>query len=274
MNEENRNDEVSLFEIFNVLRAYKWLLFGLPIAGAISAALFASLVLQPKWEGSATLEVGRVGGTVAEPVVNVVTRMMLPSFSRGVLNTGVFKPEEMEEAQASCSTLKAVQIKGADLIEVKLRAPSAEMAQKLIQGSILNLQKMQSEVMAVTIEKNKKQLQLLSDDVKQGSAELDLLKKKLLAAHDWNTFDATLAATMLKDKTLDLRKMVQDKLALEELLSSSRTYPAKVVDEIYVSKDPVSPNKLLIIGLAVLLGLFAAVVIAFAHHAFTKSAAR
>lgn len=274
MNEETRSDEVSVLDIFNVMRRYKWLILALPVVAAVFAALLVSYVLRPTWEASATLEVGRVGGSVVEPAIHVMSRMKLPSSYKGVVNSGLFSPEEVDTAQGFYGTLKIAQVKGVDLIEVKVRAPSPEMAKNLIQGGVVNLQRMQKDIMAVTIEKNKKQLQILIEDIKIASADTELLKKKLLASHNWNAFDATLTATLLKDKTADLRAMIQAKLVLEEQLSPARTFPTKIIDEIYVSEGPVSPNKRLIIGLAMLAGLFGAMFIAFVHNAITSSAAR
>lgn len=162
------------------------------------------------------------------------------------------------------------QVKGAELIEIKLRGPSAEMANKLIQGAIANLQKVHSEMMEVSIEKNQKQLNMLISDIQKTSAAVALLNQRLLASHNWSDFDATLAATILNSKSNELREMNQRKFVLEEQLSPSRTYTTRVVDEVYVSDEPVSPRKLLIIGLAMLLGLFAAVVVAFGHNALTS----
>jgi capsular polysaccharide biosynthesis protein len=272
MSENKNSDVLSLWALFNILLKYKKLIFGLPVIGALLASLLVFVVLQPVWEASATLEVGRVGGAVAEPVVNVVTRIMLPSFAKGVENSGVINPEELKLASGYLKTIKAIQIKGSDLIELKLSAPSPEMARSLIKGSIVNLQRMQSEIMEVTIERNKKQLDLLTAEMKEGKADTKLLYNKLFASHNWNSFEANLTATVLQNKTTDLRNMTQAKLALEEQLSPSRTYPARVVDDIYISESPVSPKKGLIIGLAILLGLFAGLVVALVHNSFsTKS---
>ena len=274
MNEENRSDEISLLDLFNVLRRYKNLLIGLPILGAVSAALLVSLVLRPTWEASAVLEIGKVAQVLVEPVTNVVTRMMLPSFAKAAINSTGIKPEEMEPVKGFYGTLKAAPVKGSELIEIKMRGPSAEMAKNLIEGAITAMQKTQTEMMAVSIERSKKQLQILTEDINKASVETELLRKKLLASHNWNAFDATLSATLLKDKTVDLRAMIQIKLTLEEQLSPARTYPAKLIDEIYVSEDPVSPKKSLIIGLAILLGLFGAVVFAFIHNAITAKSSQ
>jgi uncharacterized protein involved in exopolysaccharide biosynthesis len=274
MSENNQSDEISLLDLFKVLARYKKLIVGLPLLGAFLAAIFASVILHPTWEASAVLEIGKVGQVLVEPPVNVVTRMMLPSFAKGSINSAGTKSDELYSLKNYYKTVKATQIKGADLIEVKLRGPSAEKVNDIIRSVIANLQKTHTEMMAVSIERNKKQFQLLSDDIKKVSLESELLKKKLLATHNWNAFDATLSATLLKDKTTDLRDMIQRKLTLEEQLTPSRTYTTRLVDEVYISEGPVSPNKPLIIGLAILLGLFGAIVFAFAHNAITSKTSK
>ncbi len=272
MNEEKRGDEISLLELFNVLRCYKGLLLGLPLVGAVLAALLVFFVLSPTWQATATLEVGHVGQlgptapTLVEPVLNVVTRMMLPSFGKSAIKYAGIPSDEQETMQGFYGTLNVTQIKTAELVEVSLRGPSAEMANKLMQGAIVNLQNVHSEMMAVSIERYQKQLQILTEDIHKSTVETELLRQKLLANHSWNDFDATLAATLLQNKSNDLRDMIQRKLALEELLSPSRSYTTRVVGEIYVSGNPVSPKKPLIFGLAILLGLFGAVVIAFGRN--------
>jgi LPS O-antigen subunit length determinant protein (WzzB/FepE family) len=189
-------------------------------------------------------------------------------------------PTEIRPAHCSLnfsngqSGLKATPVKGAELIEVKLRAHSGELARNLIQGSIANLQKVHSEMMSTTIDRYNKQIQILAKDIQDTSSEIELLQKKLLTSHNWNAFDATLSASILQNKSVELRDMIQRKLLLEEQVSPSRTYTTRAVGDVYVSEGPVSPNKRLIIGLAMLAGLFGAVFIAFVHNAITTSAAR
>lgn len=106
MNEEMRSDEVSVLDIFNVMRRYKWLILTLPVVAAVFAALLVSIILRPTWEASAILEVGQVGqvGQVGkmpiEPVTNVVSRMLHPSFATGALSYANVKPDELQGAKA------------------------------------------------------------------------------------------------------------------------------------------------------------------------------
>jgi hypothetical protein len=75
------------------------------------------------------LEIGKVGQgqgqMLVEPVVNVLTRMMLPSFPKGAINTTGINPEEMAAMKSFYGTLKATQVKDSELIAIKLKGPSA-----------------------------------------------------------------------------------------------------------------------------------------------------
>ncbi len=271
MNEEKGGDQLSLLDVYNVARHYKWWLLASPLVAGVLAGFIVSYVLQPAWEGSAVLEMGRIGTVSVEPSVNVMTRMMLPSFAEGVLRDAGIKPGDLN---AYKGTLTVSKVKEADLLAVVVRAPSAEMAKNQLQSSIAYLQKVHSEMMAASIDTNNKTLLNIAQNIKNTSADVELLRKKLLISHDWNTFDAVLAANVLKDKSAELRAFIQQKLGLEEQMGPTRTYTTRVVGDIYVSEGPVSPNKRLIIGLAVLLGLFGALVIVFVHNAIVSQSSR
>jgi len=292
MNEENRSDEINLRDLFNVLRRYKRLLIGMPILSVVLSTVLVYFVIKPIWEASAVLEIGKIGEAqgqvLVEPVSNVLTRVMFPSFANGAINHANIKPEELSYAKEFYGTLKATQVKGTELVEVRLRGPSAEIAENLMNGAIINLQKMHTEMIAESIEKNKRNfeknkrnLQLLAADIQKLTSETDLIRKQLLTSPKWSAFDASLlSATILKDKYLEKRDMIQQKdileeqqkNILEEQLSQSLSFTTKQVDEIYVSEGPVSPNKRRIIGITILLGFFLAVIFAFAHNAITSRA--
>ncbi len=284
MNDVKRSDEVSMVELFNALRRYKWLILTLPIVAAVFAVLLVFYVLRPTWEASVILEIGHVwqagqtaqtGQMPIEPVTNVVSRMLHPSFATGALSYANVKPDELKAVQRLyIGTLKVTPVKGADLVEVKLRAHSAEQVRNLMQGSIVNLQKVHSEMMSTTVDRYNKEIQMLTKDIHETGAEIELLRKKLLASHNWNAFDATLSATVLQNKSAELRDMIQRKLVLDEQLSPSRTFTTRAVGDVFVSEEPVSPNKPLIIGLAMLLGLLAAGLIALIQNAITASVPR
>lgn len=255
----------------NVLRRYKLLLWILPLLTTVVGIVGAYYLISPKWEASAVLEVGQVAGKPVELSANAVARMMHPSFVVNTLNSYSGALAEIDSARNEYKTLKVSQVKGTELLEFELRSKSPKRARDMIQNAIANVQSIHSEMLAVTLERNIKQIQLLDKDIQSGTSELAQLRQKLTGSHNRNSFDATLAATVLQSKAVDVRDMTQKKMLLEEQISPTRTYTTRVVGEIYVTEEPVSPNKLLIVALALMLGLGGAVAIAFAHNALTKT---
>jgi capsular polysaccharide biosynthesis protein len=273
MSEENREDDVSLLYIFNLMYRYKRWIFGAALTSGMLAILLVNFVLSPRWESSAILEVGHdVGHSEGsaennkpiEPVVNAVARMMMPSFAEEVLrNEGI----SLQDPKKFVGSLKAVKMKDAELIEIKVRAPSKEMALAQLEASVGLLKKIHSSMMRNAIEARRKNLGVLVHDVQVASEELALLKSKLFVHRDWNSFDATLMASVWKDKSQALYDMKKKKNSLEDQLSAQEDYETKVLGVAEVSSGPVSPNKPIIVLFAILLGLVAGIVFALVHNA-------
>lgn len=271
MNVESRSDEITIEEIVGGLKRYKWLLLLTPLITGVIAALWVSFVLKPTWEASVTLDFGRIWqegkeAVPVESVANASMRMKSTSFAKNVLESAGLSPDELGVAGGDLSSIQVVNVKDSGWVAVSLRAHSPELANKLIGSCVVNLQKVHQSVMAASINRLNLQKTILDNSVKETDYEVARLKQKLLASHDWNAFDATLAATVLRDKTAELRDLHQRRLALEEQLHPERTYNTRVFGDISVSNGPVSPRKRMIIGVAILIGLFGAMVIAFVHN--------
>lgn len=277
MTQAGQQVEVHLSDIWTTLKLHKRIVTIPPVICGVVAYILAAQVLTPKWEVSAILQVGQVGqiGQVVqsgpklvEPASNVVARIMHPSFSRAVLNESNLKPGDLPLAKSVFqNSLKVTKIKDTDLIEIKLKACSAEMARTLGINVIGYLQKAHDELMVPGVARIKGQIQNTNEEIQKLNVELNFLKQQLLAKHDWNSYNATLAATVLQDKSNQLRELTQRKLLLNEQLSPSVTFTTKVVGDISVSEEPVSPNKPLIAGFAALIGLLCGIFIAFARNA-------
>ena len=100
--------------------------------------------------------------------------------------------------------------------------------------------------------------------------ESDNLKKRLLGKHDWSSYDATLSATVLLGKETQLRELEQKKLFLSEQINPSQTFNTKIIGDVSVTGGPVSPRKFFIIGIAILLGIFGGLLVAFVHNAISN----
>ena len=276
MAQTDQDDEINLADIWATIKRYKQLTLVAPVLCGIAAYILVTFFIAPTWEASAILQVGQVGqvGQVAkqvESIPNVVSRMMQPSFAVKTLEQSNLKAGEFAAAEAIYkSTLKVTKVKDTDLIEFKLRGYSAEMAQSLVENTVSYLQKLQDEMMVAGITRIKSQIQAVNEDLLTVKLDLDFLKRQLQGNRDWNSYNATLAASVLQDKTNQLRTLTEMKRLLLEQLSPTVTFPTKIVGDLTVSEDPVSPKKSLIIGVAILLGLFGGIFIAFLHNAVSK----
>ena len=273
-----QDDEICFADIWTTLKYYRQLILLAPLIGAIIAYIFVMFMVAPTWEASAIVQVGQVGqvGQVAklvEPIQNVTFRMMQPSFQAGMFRQSNLNINELAGAKDIYGrTLKVSKVKDAELIEFKVRGYSADMAKSLTDTSISYLQKIHSEFFNTMEARLKAQIQMGDEESKLLKAEIAFLNKQLQGNHDWNSYNATLAATVLHDKSRQLRELSQVKLILAEQLSPSITFVTRVVGDVSVSEEPVSPKKGLIIGLAVLIGLVGGIFVAFAHNWVSKGA--
>lgn len=272
MTEVDRDGGMDLADLLALIKQYKrWILAAPAIAGL--AALMAVSLMRPLWEASVLLQVGQVGQILLEPVANVVSRMSHPSFVPGALNGTGLKTGEMHLAESyyRCS-LKVTQVKGSDLIEVKLRSYSADIARNLAQGTVAYLQTVHGEIFSSASARIQEQIKNTDSSIQAASGQLDLLQQQL--PRKVNSPDATLSAFIWHNKSTELHELTQRKLLLEEQISPLRTYATRTVGEVYVSGGPVSPNKPLIVLLATAGGLFAGFLAALVHSIIAKSKSR
>jgi capsular polysaccharide biosynthesis protein len=266
-----REVELSLADIFAIIKKYRQVLLIAPIIFGIAAYILVAFVIAPKWEASGLLQVGQVGPKLVEPIANVVARMLQPSFAVAVLSQTNFKPQDLPAVKALYeNSLKVKKIPDADLVEFHLKGYSSDMARTLAISTVSYLQKNHDEMMAASVAPIKAQIQSANGDIQTLRAEMDSLKKQLQDKHDWNSSNATLAAIVLQDKSNQLRELIQRKQFLDEQLSPTVTFTTKTFGDVTVSEGPVSPKKPVIIGMAILLGLFSGIFIAFVHNWVSK----
>lgn len=270
--EERQSNELEFADIFAVIKRYKRLIWAAPAIAGIAAFIVASF-MKPVWEASTVLQVGRVAHAI-EPTPNVVSRMTHPSFIPGALSQAGIKPDELPLVESVYKgSLKVMQVKDTELINVYLRACSSETARNLVQGSVTQLQAIHKEMMSADVARLKAQAQDTGNEIQRIKAEIELLEKRLQRLpgdNNRNSYDAILAATILQNKTNELRGLMDSKWLLDEQLGPTQTFTTRMIGDVYVSKEPVSPNKPLIIGLAVLIGLLGGIFIAFAHNSVSR----
>jgi capsular polysaccharide biosynthesis protein len=272
MTQSGKEVEISLADMWVTVKRHKWIVLIAPVVCGIAAYILVSFVMAPKWQASAILQIGRVGGEKpVEPVANVIARMQHPSFAAGVTNRGDFKPGDLPTAKAIYrGSFKVNKIKDAELIEFSVQGYSPTMARNLASHTVSYLQKTHDEMMSASVTRINAQIQTTDEEIQKLKLAMDLLRKQLQGKHDWNSYNATLAATVLEDEAKELRGLTQRKLLLTEQLGPSSTFSTQIIGEVSVSENPVSPKKLSIVGMALLLGLFGGIFLAFARNAVGK----
>ena len=273
MTQDALKEELSFAEIWLTIQRYKQVVLFTPLVCAVAAIIYVAYFITPQWEAYTILQVGQVGQVVpanqvgqvsqprpAEPVANAVVRMLAPSFAAGVLSQANLESEDAAKA-INDSWLKVTKPKEADLLELKVRGKSSDVARVLALNAVGYLKKSHDELMASSIDAIKAQIQLVNEELEEINSEQELLKKQLLGKHDWSSYEATLAATILQDKFKELRELKNRKLLLAELLGPSTTFSTRLVGD--VSVTPVTIKKAFIVALAILVGLIFGLFIAF-----------
>jgi capsular polysaccharide biosynthesis protein len=260
-------DELSFADIWLTIKRYKQIVLFTPLACAVVATIFVSYFIPPQWEASAIFQVGQVGPLAkpAEPIANTVARMLAPSFAAEILSE-TNKFENLVAAKAiNDRSFMVHKLKDADLLELKVRGSSSEIARTLVLNAVSYLKKSHDELMASSVDAIKAQIKFVNEEFEQVKSERDFLKNHLLGRHDWGSYEATLAATILQDKSKELRELDSTKLLLAEQLSPSTTFSTRLVGD--VSVVPVTIKKAYIIALAILVGLIGGIFIAFVRSA-------
>ena len=264
--------ESSLADIWTIVKRYRQLILIAPLVCAIASYILVALLITPQWEASAILQVGQVGNAdkPAEPIVNVVLRMLAPSFVTDFLNQSNLSPKDIVSAKANFkNSWKVTKLRDADLIEFKLRGNSPEEVRTLANSLFDYLKRIHDQLMSADLNDLKSQFETANEEFNVEKTDNNLLKKHLLAKHGWTNYDAILASIALKNGSTELQVWIDRKQSLADQLVPSSTFSTRLVGDISVA--PVTTSKSLIVVLAILVGLFGSIFIAFVHSTVTRS---
>jgi uncharacterized protein involved in exopolysaccharide biosynthesis len=240
-------DEISLTEIFAVLVTFKKLI----ILSTLFVGLLGfvvSLLIPPKWEAQVILQVGQVGSSL-EPLSNVIVRMSASSFL-----------DQMPQAgESEHKSFKIKKSKDADLVEIALQAASAEQALKSIKIVSDDLITFHGKIYD-------EQVQAIKSKISEINKQIEMLKKSnnLVASKHMDGSKEQVMSFFLTEQNMSkIYELNKRKDSLENSLDKSVSFNTRFVSAPYVSKAPVSPNKLLIVAVSLLLGLFLGLFLAF-----------
>lgn len=255
-------DELSLLDIYRALKAYWRSIVIMPLALAVAALLLTWLFVTPQYEAQGLIDTGRVGENLLEDPNVVVDRLNQPSFIDRVVeeHANLFSDTHETTNQKHFKSFVAKKNKDSSLITFSLRAKSPERAELKANAVIETLAGLHQKNFDGNIELVKHEVSLVDHQI--GLMHSDKLPNIALG----DAYDTTLKAVIANDRLKQLNELMNRKFKLESNLSPTLSYNTRLLDRVYVSVDPVSPNLAIVALIAFLLGFFGAIFAAFVRN--------
>ena len=271
--DDHEDAGIDLAKVYRVLVENKRWVIGIPLL-FLGLAFIAIQLIQPKWEAIGLVQVGQVWqdqkAISVENPISVVERIKNKSFQVKILSKlGISLDEENPKRKLFVNSLKVKVVPNTDLLELRIRGYSAMEAAHWVEETVNYLQEAHKKLAEPTISRLQKQLVEVKKQILSVKAEKDSLVKNAELKSQigpGNRFAENLLLTnYLVQKDSELREFASRQLGLEEQLNPAKTFPTSLLEQAYVPEKPVSPQKLLIVILATLVGLILGVIVALAR---------
>ncbi len=269
-------DEVTLRELASAIARRKWLVIATTMA-LIFAALAYAFSIEPQWQGTVVVEIGRVGqvdqvdgaSDLIESPERVVQRLSQIPFQQAVLRSeGMTNGSADDNANARLyhSSFSARALADSGLVSVAARAYSRADVQKLLQGTVRQLSAIHSELAQPTLVRLRQELAEVERQIKvletrdRQLHEMETVATKHVG--DGQFSEGVLLAYMGEKEQTELHELRNSRITYQEQLDPHRTYPTGVFGDVYVSEKPVPSGRLAMVTLAGLGGLAIGIVLA------------
>ena len=270
-------DEVSLFDLWGMLRGGWRLVFGsvvLGVLGAVAAIAF----IAPQFEAVALLQTGTVSGSMIEEPTTALERLRSPSFLREIaVEVGDSAWVDQIDAGVQGRTLVAkIQKATPSMIEVRVVTGSPDSSKKIAELSTARLIRRQTELASRVVAKVEFDISVLKEKLGKSESDLTALSKAIDPTNVKNdTFSQLSLLTLLRmQRESDSFALRQSIYALENSLLSPLTQPARVLEDIFVSNKPVFPKKGVLLAMGLVAGLLVGVMLVFVSGAWRLARAR
>ncbi|MBB6583015.1 chain-length determining protein [Ralstonia solanacearum] len=245
------------------------------IAGA-ALAVGLALVLPKQWEASVVIQVGQITNeampgaplpapTPVETVGRAVERLQLPQFEDLVLQKLSLPLGLNENASTDLirRSLKAVQLKNADLIEVTVRGFSQADAQRYTQAfsdALIGAHAVIAKPSLDKINANMAEVrqQIASEEARKGELST-LMRVRDQSKADAKFSESVLLANMVAENDKQLQGLRQREINIREQLNPERTFNTRLFGPVHVSRRHVFPSGLLFAATGLVLCLLVAV---------------
>ena len=173
-------DEVSLFDLWGMLRGGWRLVFGsvvLGVLGAVAAIAF----IAPQFEAVALLQTGTVSGSMIEEPTTALERLRSPSFLREIaVEVGDSAWVDQIDAGVQGRTLVAkIQKATPSMIEVRVVTGSPDSSKKIAELSTARLIKRQIELASRVVAKVEFDISVLKEKLGKSESDLTVLSKAI-----------------------------------------------------------------------------------------------
>jgi len=265
--------QLTLEQIWSVLCRRKKIVMGLPIV-ATAASLAVILLVDPQWEASGMIQIGKVGGSgsLVEPVQRSVERLKLRSFENLVLAFVNIPTQHGYSTAALYRASKRVRhVPDTDLIELRLRSYTAGDAVKLVEGTVTTLRRTHDVIAEPSLARLRQLLVQTKTEYERVGVKRDSIERAVNRSQRSKPADPVssfIVLSMMQQLNADMRDLQTRAADLEERLSQQHTYPTSLLGDVQVSERPVFPKSALILVLSALVGLMVGMIMALVWNAF------
>lgn len=271
----NADDQDEFIDLSQIgafaLRNWKVLLVCVLLTMACGAALFT--VLPSRWQAETTIEIGQMpaGGAISliESPAQSVERVKQRELINIALNNLKIPIDQEDHAEAKLfrRTLKPAVVKNTHFIEISVAGYSPEQARNSLVAGSRTLIDAHNKLMAPMVAHIVARIK--DNDKQMADAQLELAKLKA-TMNDINQSRIKVefaphivAVTELANKETQINRIKLERVALDDLLNPSRTYPTRIISAIYVEPRPYFPKLWLFLAAAALAGLVIGLAVAW-----------
>ena len=259
-----QDDELSLRDLYLVLKRYRRSLLITPVVFALGAFLVATFLVSPKYEALATIQIGQVDKVLLESAVTLEARMRDASFAPTVVDA---HPSAFIHTGDNALVLMAKKLKDSELVGLTLTSSTPAGALAKAAAVVDAVQAAHTALYQTGVASIKRQIVITESQIASLKADMDIVIRHHSSGQGLNTYNAVLDGFVIQDRANQMRVLAQYKFNLETSLNPAITFNTKLLGKVFVSDKPVSPNVRLITLMALLLGFFLAVVAAFVRNA-------
>lgn len=262
-------DTIDLSQIIAFI-GRNWVRFGISVVLALicGAALF--VYLPSRWTAAATVEVGQmpVGATVAgltvgliEPPPQAAARLQQRELINTALTSLHVPTDQIDNSRAKLirHTLKPSVVKNTNFIQIGVEGYSPQNAHDNLVAAVNSLIDAHNKLMSPIVDRMKLRLEDNTRQLADEHAELLNLKATVQEARKPTAKTEfaphVIAVAELADREIQISKIKAERVVMEDVLTSSRTYPTRVINAVYVEPNPSFPKLPLFLAVAAILGL-------------------